>query len=98
MLGDPRVRQLLEDLLDSGAPQRRCAATPPSCCRRSARAGGGCSPSNARVDVLFPTPGPAAEPGTPPAAPWAANPPQVPGYEVQEVLGHGGMGRSPPKH
>jgi tetratricopeptide (TPR) repeat protein len=38
----------------------------------------------AQLDALFPTPGPELDPG--------ANLPQIPGYEVEALLGRGGMG------
>ena len=72
--------------------RKRSAATAPSCCRRSAAAGGRCAPSRRSSMRCFPTPGPDPDAETP--APWHAGAelPQIPGYEVEALLGRGGMG------
>jgi serine/threonine-protein kinase len=83
MIDDPRVEQLLDQLLDSDAtPEVVCGSCPEllpvvrdrwrQMCRL-----------RADLDVLFPPP------DEPPAAPAL---PQIPGYEVEAVLGRGGMG------
>ncbi len=86
MTDDPRVQQLLEELHASGAtPEAVCALCPELLpivrkqWRRICRL-------RADLDALFPSPD---EP-TPP--PDGTNLPQVPGYEVEAVLGRGGMG------
>jgi serine/threonine-protein kinase len=84
MTDDPRVEQLLDELLDPQAtPEVVCAAYPellPVVRRRWLQA------RRLRADLaaLFPTPTepPPEEPGLP----------RIPGYEVEAVLGHGGMG------
>jgi tetratricopeptide (TPR) repeat protein/tRNA A-37 threonylcarbamoyl transferase component Bud32 len=89
MAADPRVEQLLEELLDSGhTPEEVCRACPellPQVRERWQRL----RVSDAEVDALFPPPG-----STTPAAagPPIAELPQVPGYELETVLGHGGVG------
>jgi serine/threonine-protein kinase len=87
MTDDPRVQQLLDELLDSHAtPEAVCASCPEllpvvrdrwrQVCRL-----------RADLDVLFP---PTTEPAPRPAEQPAL--PQIPGYEVEAVLGRGGMG------
>jgi serine/threonine-protein kinase len=115
MSDDPRVQQLLEELLDPHAtPEEVCASCPellPVVRRRWRRM---CR-LRADLDALFP---PAEAPGTKPDAlvpppevpstkrdalfppraepaphsPEGAALPRVPGYEVEAVLGRGGMG------
>src|SRR5262245_53062684 len=88
MPDDPRVQELLDELLDRQAtPEEVCG----SCLellpvvrerwRQICRA-------RAELDALFP-PGPGRSLPTPPEEPPL---PEVPGYEVEAVLGHGGMG------
>jgi serine/threonine protein kinase len=84
MTDDPRVQRLLDELLDSpAAPEQVCATCPELLpvvrmrWRQMRRL-------NAHLDILFPTLAsrPAGEPELP----------EVPGYEVQSLLGRGGMG------
>jgi serine/threonine-protein kinase len=87
MSDDPRVQQLLDALHDSDAtPEEVCRSCPEllpvvrhrwrQVCRL-----------RADLDALFP---PSGEPPRQPADGTAL--PQVPGYEVEAVLGRGGMG------
>jgi eukaryotic-like serine/threonine-protein kinase len=87
MSDDPRVQQLLDELLASHAtPEAVCASCPEllpvvrdrwrQLCRL-----------RADLDALFPPPD---EPT--PRPPGGPALPQVPGYEVEAVLGRGGMG------
>src|SRR6266581_9142551 len=87
MADDPRVQQLLDELLDSHAtPEELCGSCPEllpvvrNRWRQMRRL-------RADLDVLFPpsddrTPYPSEDTGLP----------RVPGYEVEAVLGRGGMG------
>src|SRR5262249_23100916 len=88
---DDRVRQLLEELLDSGAtPEEVCGSFPdllPEVRARWQEVGG----VRAELDALFPVPL-QADADTAPAPPSDTALPQVPGYEVAELLGRGGMG------
>ncbi len=95
MTDDPRVEQLLEEILESDS-------TPEAVCRDcpellpKVRAGWlELRALQAEVGALFPESSSADPAGTLGATPplWA-NPvlPQISGHEVQEVVGHGGMG------
>jgi serine/threonine-protein kinase len=80
--GDPRVLELLAELLDSGrTPEEVCAGCPellPEVRERWRRFG----PIDDQIGAMFPEPGAAPPPA----------PPQIPGYEIEAVLGHGGVG------
>jgi serine/threonine-protein kinase len=88
MTNDPRLQRLLDQLLDSDAtPEEVCAACPELLdtvrerWQQMRRA-------RAELEAFFPSP-------TEPAAPHVAEEealPQIPGYEVEVVLGRGGMG------
>src|SRR5262245_58584159 len=87
MTDDPRVQQLLDQLLDSHAtPEEVCRSCPELLCtvrdrwRQMRRL-------RADLDALFP---PAGEPTTQP--PEGTGRPRIPGDEVESVLGRGGMG------
>jgi serine/threonine-protein kinase len=83
MSGDPRVLELLEEMLESGGtPEEVCRDCPellPEVRERWKRFGA----IDAELQAVFP------EPGT---ATALAGLPQIPGYEVEGVLGRGGMG------
>jgi serine/threonine-protein kinase len=86
MIHDPRVQQLLDQLLASDAtPEAVCASCPellPVVRKQWQRLRRLC----ADLDSLFPTRDEGASP------PEALDLPKVPGYEVNAVLGRGGMG------
>jgi serine/threonine-protein kinase len=92
MSGDPRLQQLLEEILDSGCPPEEvCRACPellPQVRTRLRRL----RAVEAQVGELFPEPATTPAFGATPRVQPAAEMPRVPGYEVQAVLGHGGMG------
>ncbi|HTE05012.1 MAG TPA: tetratricopeptide repeat protein [Planctomycetota bacterium] len=91
MTDDPRVRRLLEELLDSRlTPETVCRDAPdllPAVRERwlAMRA------LDADLEALFPTPelGSRGEPRTPPVS---AELPRISGYSVSAVLGRGGVG------
>src|SRR5262245_24939985 len=95
MRDDPRVEALLEELLDSGGtPEQVCRACPDLV--PQVRAGWQrLRAVEAEVGEFFPesTDGAISTPN--PALPTAVltdHLPRIPGYDVQEVLGVGGMG------
>ena len=92
MADEPRVRQLLDEILDSErTPEEVCGDCPellPEVRRRWQRM----RLVEAELDPLFPTPGTAPDTITP--APWhpGAELPRIPGYDVESLLGRGGVG------
>ena len=87
MRGDPRVQGLVEEILESDRTAEEVCQDCPELLNavrdrlRRVRLG-------AQVDSLFPTAGSAPTP----ADPSDGKPRQLPGYEVQAMLGRGGMG------
>jgi hypothetical protein len=91
MPDDPRVQQLLDELIDSQAtPEEVCGSCPELLPQVRERWREICR-AQAELDALFP---PMTGPNpTLPAPPSGEIPlPVIPGYEVQAVLGVGGMG------
>ena len=92
MAGDPRVQELLEELLESGhTPEEVCRHSPellPQVLERWHRL----HACDAQLDALFPPPGSSSPAGNPGSIEHGADLPEIPGYEVQELLGRGGMG------
>ena len=92
MAGNPACSHCSRRCSTRAGPRKRCAATARSCCPRSGGGGGLSASSTGQLAALFP------DPETPPGAdatvavPDPAELPQVPGYEVEAVLGRGGMG------
>src|SRR5262245_13293181 len=87
MADEQLIRELLEEILESGrTPEDVCRDRPellPEVRARLRRA----HALDAELDAMFPTPRPGdallrAEPGLP----------RIPGYDVEQVLGRGGMG------
>src|SRR6476659_4186034 len=91
MTDNPRLRQLLDELHDSDAtPEEVCRSCPELLPEVRARWRAVCR-VRAELDALFPEPT-ARGVGAPALPPVSASLPQVPGYNVEAELGHGGMG------
>ena len=90
MTDDPRVDQLLEELLETGgSPEEACRSCPELL--PQVRSGlQRLRMLDHEVDALFPPSDPPG--GVGPAALPTAELPSIPGYEVQGVLGRGGVG------
>jgi serine/threonine-protein kinase len=91
-----RVQRLLDELLDSGCtPEAVCSDCPELLPQVRLRWRQMCA-VEAELDALFPTPGASASAGSGIGtfAPWhaGADLPRIPGYEVEAILGRGGMG------
>jgi serine/threonine-protein kinase len=92
MTDQPRVQELLEEILDSErTPEEVCADCPELLAdvrqglQRLRRV-------DAQLNALFPTPEPNRNVDTPAPSSPAAELPRIPGYLVEAVLGRGGMG------
>src|SRR5436190_3862389 len=91
MTDNPRLRQLLDELYESHAtPEEVCRSCPELLPEVRARWRAVCR-VRAELDALSPT-RTARDVGAPGPLPASASPPQVPGYNVEAKLGHGGMG------
>jgi eukaryotic-like serine/threonine-protein kinase len=92
MADERRVQQLLDQLLDSECtPEEVCGACPdllPEVRRRWQQM----RLVEAELEALFPTPAPDSRGATPAPSRQAVNLPLIPGYDVEEVLGRGGVG------
>src|SRR6476620_1653370 len=91
MSDDPRLQELLDELLESqGTPEEVCASCPellPQLRRRWKQL----HRVDSELDLLFP-PSSADGRHSRPDRQLDAALPNIPGYEVDAVLGHGGMG------
>src|SRR5436190_10699141 len=91
MTDNLRLRQLLDELHDSHAtPEEVCRSCPELLPEVRARWRAVCR-VRAELDALFPAPAVRGV-GAPTLLPASASLPQVPGYNVEAELGHGGMG------
>jgi eukaryotic-like serine/threonine-protein kinase len=92
MDGDPRVRELLEKLLDSEqTPEEVCSNCPellPHVRMRWERK----LACDVQLDALFPALESNHPIGEPSSKPFSTDLPQISGHEILEVLGRGGMG------
>lgn len=89
MSDDPRVLELLAEMLDSGAtPDEVCRSCPELLARVREEWREVCR-ARADVDVLFP---PFREPRQEAARSEGTPLPTIAGYEIEAVIGHGGMG------
>src|SRR6516162_4328684 len=92
MAGNPQVFGLLEDMLDSGkTPEEVCRDCPELLPEVRQRWQAFCR-IDAEVEALLPEPRAPTDVGAITPEPPTSSLPQVPGYEVEAVLGRGGMG------
>ncbi|MDB5295319.1 MAG: serine/threonine protein kinase, partial [Phycisphaerales bacterium] len=90
MVDDPRIPQLLDEVLDTArTPEEVCATCPELAGEVRAR-WERCRRMEAQISALFPSSGPIAGGRRAPHR-WA-DLPRIPGYDVQSVLGRGGCG------
>jgi eukaryotic-like serine/threonine-protein kinase len=87
MTDDPRVEQLVDELIDPRVTPEVVCATCPELLPAVRRRWRQMRRLGAALDALFPPPT-----ETPPHPPDEPGLPQIPGYEVEAVLGRGGMG------
>jgi len=86
---DPRVQRLIEEILDSESSAEEVCRDSPELLPRVREGWRRVRALEAQIGALFPEPGAAEAYG---ATPPEAGLPRVPGYDLSEVLGHGGMG------
>jgi serine/threonine-protein kinase len=91
MASDPLVRRLLEEILDPGLPAEEVCRDRPELLDQVRRRLRQLRAVESQLDALFPQ-GSSSDPGTTPWVQPAAELPHIPGYEVEAVLGRGGMG------
>jgi tetratricopeptide (TPR) repeat protein len=92
MPGDPRVQELLEELLESGHKPEEVCRRSPELLSEVLKRWHRLHACEAELDAWFPPPGNAARVDNPLAVEQGGELPRIPGYEVQELLGRGGMG------
>jgi serine/threonine-protein kinase len=93
MSNQARVQQLVDEVLDTErTPEEVCADCPELLEEVRKRSQEMLRRVEAEVQAMFPTPRPEREGDTPP--PWNSDTglPCIPGYQVEAVLGRGGMG------
>ncbi len=92
MAAESLVQQLLDEISDSGrSPEEVCGAAPellPEVRRRWRQM----SAVEAELDALFPVSGHDSDADTPASWHGGADLPRIPGYDVEALLGRGGMG------
>ena len=92
MAADPRVQQLLEEVLESRrSPEEVCRDCPELLAEVRLR-WQRLESIQARIGALLPEPESTSGVDAAPAAYRSDDPPHIAGYEVEAVLGHGGMG------
>jgi serine/threonine-protein kinase len=92
MAAESLVQQLLDEIVDSGRTPEEvcgtCAELLPEVRRRRRQM---CA-VEAELDALFPLPGHGPDADTPPYLHAGVDLPRIPGYDVEALLGRGGMG------
>src|SRR5262245_25171452 len=90
MSDEARIQQLLEEMLDSKTTPADVCVQCPELSHEVEKRWALLQSVEAEVEALFPAPGRTPEIAREP--PSDSMPPQLPGYEVEELLGRGGMG------
>jgi serine/threonine-protein kinase len=92
MADEARVQQLIDEILDADRSPEEVCGDYPELLAEVRKRWQQMRMVDAELNALFPTPGCSPEADTP--TPWPGSPdlPRIPGYEVEDVLGRGGMG------
>src|SRR2546421_5385521 len=91
-MSDPRVMELLEDILESGrTPEEVCLDSPELLWEVRERLKR-CLSVDAEVDAMFPPSGATSINERTATRDLAVDLPRIPGYEIESMLGRGGMG------
>src|SRR5262245_44568807 len=91
MSNDSRVQQLVDEIMDERTPEEVCADCPellPEVRKRWQQM----RLMEAELEAFFPTPRPERDRDTPAPSNPSGELPDIPGYQVEAVLGRGGMG------
>ncbi|MDB5384870.1 MAG: pknB 3 [Planctomycetaceae bacterium] len=92
MSDEQRIQKLVEEILNSNRTEEEVCADDPELLRDVRERFQQCRSLQAEIDAIFPTSG-ALPPGAVGGSRQpAAELPQIPGYEVEAEVGHGGMG------
>src|SRR5258708_1948015 len=92
MSDDPRIAQLLEEILESGRSREAACAEDPQLLREVRRRLHCIRNIEAQLEDLFPPSNAGSKTASARSQDWDRKLPQIPGYELESVLGRGGMG------
>ena len=92
MSDESRVQQLLDEILDSERTPEQVCADCPELLTEVRKRWELTQRLEAELTAMFPTPEPKRDTDTPPSRKAPTELPHIPGYQVEAVLGRGGMG------
>ena len=92
MADESLVEQLLDEITESGRTPEEVCDTHPELLPEVRRRWRQMCAVEAELDALFPTSGDGPDADTSPSRQGGADLPRIPGYDVEAVLGRGGMG------
>src|SRR3954469_12038491 len=92
MAAELRVQQLLDEISDSGRTPEDVCGTCPELLPEVRRRWQQMRVVEAELDALFPAAGPGSDAGTSAPGHAGADSLRIPGYDVEALLGRGGMG------